>query len=184
MECLTCGHRNRAGASFCGECGASLAQDVLCPNCGTSNPTGQRFCDGCGQRLAAEPAPASVAAATGAAAPSEDPRSYTPAHLAEKILRDRPSLEGERRTVTVLFADAIGFTPLSERLDQEDVYSLMQGCFARMMDAVHRYEGTISQFLGDGVMALFGAPIAHEDSARRAVAAALDMQRGARRVRG
>src|SRR5439155_24188165 len=132
------------------------------------NPTGQRFCDGCGQRLAADPTPAAVGAkaATGDVA-SEDPRSYTPAHLAEKILRDRPSLEGERRNVTVLFADAIGFTPISEHLDQEDVYSLMQGCFARMMDAVHRYEGTISQFLGDGVMALFGAPIAHEDSARR-----------------
>jgi class 3 adenylate cyclase/tetratricopeptide (TPR) repeat protein len=79
--------------------------------------------------------------------------------------------------VTVLFADAMGFTPISEQLEQEQVYSLMQGCVARMMDAVHRYEGTVTQFLGDGVMALFGAPIQHEDSARRAIAAALDMQR-------
>jgi class 3 adenylate cyclase/tetratricopeptide (TPR) repeat protein len=79
--------------------------------------------------------------------------------------------------VTVLFADAVGFTPISERLDEEEVYDLMQGCLARMMDAVHRYEGTITQFIGDGVMALFGAPIAHEDSARRAVAAALEMQK-------
>jgi class 3 adenylate cyclase/tetratricopeptide (TPR) repeat protein len=83
---------------------------------------------------------------------------------------------GERRTVTVLFADASGFTSLSERLDEEQVYSLMQGCLGQMMEAVHHYEGTITQFLGDGVMALFGAPIAHEDSARRAVAAALEMQ--------
>ena len=79
--------------------------------------------------------------------------------------------------MTVLFADAMGFTPISEQLDQEHVYTLMQGCVARMMDAVHRYEGTVTQFLGDGVMALFGAPIQHEDSARRGVAAALDMQR-------
>jgi hypothetical protein len=80
-----------------------------------------------------------------------DPRSYTPRHLAEKILRDRAALEGERRTVTVLFADAVGFTPISERLDEEQVYDLMQGCLARMMEAVHRYEGTITQFTGDGV---------------------------------
>ncbi len=104
------------------------------------------------------------------------PLSYTPRHLAEKILRERTSLQGERRTVTVLFSDAMGFTPLSERIGEEEVYSLMQGCLARMMDVVHRYEGTITQFTGDGVMALFGAPIAHEDSARRAVAAALEMQ--------
>ena len=110
-------------------------------------------------------------------APAPEPRSYTPRHLAEKILRDRATLEGERRTVTALFADAIGFTPLSERLDEEEVYDLMQGCLGRMMDAVHRYEGTVTQFRGDGVMALFGAPIAHEDAARRAVAAALEMQK-------
>ena len=110
-------------------------------------------------------------------APALEPRSYTPRHLAEKILRDRATLEGERRTVTALFADAIGFTPISERLDEEEVYDLMQGCLGRMMDAVHRYEGTITQFRGDGVMALFGAPIAHEDAARRAVAAALEMQK-------
>jgi class 3 adenylate cyclase len=79
--------------------------------------------------------------------------------LAEKILRDRAALEGERRTVTALFADAIGFTPISERLDEEEVYDLMQGCLGRMMNAVHRYEGTITQFRGDGVMALFGAPM-------------------------
>jgi len=104
------------------------------------------------------------------------PRDHTPKHLADKILATRSSIEGERRTVTVLFADAAGFTPISERLGEEQVYSLMQGCFARMMDAVHRHDGTVTQFLGDGIMALFGAPIAHEDSPRRAVAAALEMQ--------
>ncbi|MDP8930382.1 MAG: AAA family ATPase, partial [Actinomycetota bacterium] len=99
-----------------------------------------------------------------------------PAHLAEKILQSRSELEGERRTVTVLFADAVGSTPLAERLDEEDVYLILQGAVELMVEAVHRYEGTVTHFLGDGIMALFGAPIAHEDAARRAVAAALDMQ--------
>jgi predicted ATPase/class 3 adenylate cyclase len=177
MECPSCGHQNRPGAAFCGECGASLASEIVCPNCNASNPAGQKFCNACGHQLA-EPVEVPVGAPVAAGAPERapDPRAYTPPHLAEKILRDRPALEGERRTVTVLFADAMGFTPISEQLDHEAVYTVLQGAVARMMDAVHRYEGTITHFLGDGVMALFGAPIAHEDSARRAVAAALEMQ--------
>jgi class 3 adenylate cyclase/tetratricopeptide (TPR) repeat protein len=99
----------------------------------------------------------------------------TPAHLAEKIRRHRPS-EGEHRNVTVLFADAVGSTPLAEQLGEEGMYSFMREALTRMTEAVHRYEGYIASFTGDGVMALFGAPIAHEDSARRAVAAALRMQ--------
>jgi class 3 adenylate cyclase/tetratricopeptide (TPR) repeat protein len=97
--------------------------------------------------------------------------------LAQKILRERKEIEGERRTVTVLFVDAKGFTPLSEQLDAEEVYAFMHGATDRMLIAVHRNEGTVTQFTGDGIMATFGAPIAHEDSARRAVTAALDMQR-------
>lgn len=100
----------------------------------------------------------------------------TPAHLAEKVRRERPE-EGERRTVTVLFADAVGSTPLAERLGEEAMYTLMRDSLSRMSEAVHRYEGHVATFTGDGLMALFGAPIAHEDSARRAVAAALLMQR-------
>ena len=164
MLCPTCSRDNRPGRKFCADCGAELT--VVCAACGASNEPEERFCGGCGKRLAG----------SSAAVSTPRPRSYTPDHLAERILQDRTSLEGERRTVTVLFADASGFTPISERLDEEDVYSLMQGCLSRMMDAAHQYEGTITQFLGDGVMALFGAPIAHEDSARRAVAAALEMQ--------
>jgi class 3 adenylate cyclase/tetratricopeptide (TPR) repeat protein len=106
-----------------------------------------------------------------------DPRAYTPVHLAEKMLRQRAELEGERRTVTVLFVDAVDSTPLAERLGEEEMYSLMQGCMSRMMDAVHHYEGHVASFTGDGIMAVFGAPIAHEESERRAVAAALRMQR-------
>jgi class 3 adenylate cyclase/tetratricopeptide (TPR) repeat protein len=165
LNCPSCNRENAGDAVFCNGCGARL--EVVCSDCGRSNSADSSFCAGCGRRLA--PAPSAAAA-------SPDPLSYTPRHLAEKILRDRAALEGERRTVTVLFADAVGFTPLSERIDAEKVYGLMQGCIARMMDAVHRYEGTITSFTGDGVMALFGAPIAHEDAARRAVAAALEMQ--------
>lgn len=164
-RCQTCGVDNREVASFCHGCGASLK--LTCPDCGAERMLSARFCDYCGR---------SLADTSSAVAPVADLRSNIPQHLAAKIIRGRAALEGERRTVTVLFADASGFTAMSERLDEELVYSIMQGCFSRMTDAVHRYEGTITQFLGDGVMALFGAPIAHEDSARRAVAAALEMQ--------
>jgi class 3 adenylate cyclase len=89
--------------------------------------------------------------------------------------RGRPA-EGERRSVTVLFADAVGSTPLAEQLGEEGMYSVMRECLSRMTEAVHHYEGYVANFTGDGMMALFGAPIAHEDSARRAVAAAMRMQ--------
>jgi class 3 adenylate cyclase len=100
----------------------------MCAACKRGNSADSSFCAGCGQRLVAAEATAAPA----------NPLSYTPKHLAEKILRERSNLEGERRTVTVLFSDAMGFTPLSERTDAEDVYALMQGCLKRMMDAVHR----------------------------------------------
>ena len=110
-------------------------------------------------------------------APASHLAAYTPAHLARRILQERRSIQGERRVVTVLFADAVGSTAYGERVDAEQVYAVVQRSVAMMMDAVHRYEGAITQFRGDGVMALFGAPLAHEDSARRAVLAALEMQR-------
>jgi predicted ATPase/class 3 adenylate cyclase len=104
------------------------------------------------------------------------PRSYTPTHLAEKILRLRSALQGERKQVTVLFADVSGFTAISEKLDPEEVHRLMNGAFELMLGEIHRFEGTVNQFLGDGLMALFGAPISHEDHARRGVLAALGIQ--------
>ncbi|MBI4562678.1 MAG: adenylate/guanylate cyclase domain-containing protein, partial [Candidatus Rokubacteria bacterium] len=106
------------------------------------------------------------------------PLGYTPKHLAEKILTSRSALEGERKQVTVLFVDVSGFTSISERLDPEDVHRLMTRAFELMLAEVHRYEGTVNQFLGDGVMALFGAPIAHEDHPHRALRAALAIQDG------
>src|SRR5213593_980086 len=138
---------------------------MQCPACRHENPDAQKFCGECGARLAA--APARYAS----------PAAYTPKHLAEKILTSKGALEGERKQVTVMFTDVSGFTAMSERLDPEEVHAIMDRAFEVILNAVHRYEGTINQFLGDGVMALFGAPIAHEDHAQRAVHAALGMQR-------
>ncbi len=166
MRCSACSHENRPLAKFCAGCGAPLAR--RCASCSAELPAAARFCDSCGTP---------VEAAAAAAAPARTPGSYTPQHLAEKILTSRSALEGERKQVTVLFADVAGFTALSTRLDPEDLHAVMDGCFRHVMEAVHRYEGTVNQFTGDGVMALFGAPIAHEDHAARAVAASLAIQK-------
>ena len=112
-----------------------------------------------------------------ATAPERDPLSYTPRHLAEKILTSRSALEGERKQVTVLFCDLANSTAMAERIGPEHMHSLLNRFFALALEAVHRYEGTINQFLGDGFMTLFGAPIAHEDHARRAVLSAFTLQR-------
>src|SRR5437870_4156793 len=137
---------------------------VHCLVCGHENRDQARFCENCGARLV-HPAPV---------APELGPGSFT-THLAEKMRRERPSY-GERRTITVLFSDAVGSTPLAEQLGEEGMYAFMRESLSRMAAAVDRYEGYVATFTGDGIMALFGAPIAHEDSARRAVAAALSMQ--------
>ena len=124
------------------------------------------------------PVPGTPKPASASAAEQErDPLSYTPKHLAEKILTSRSALEGERKQVTVLFCDLANSTPLAERLGPEHMHTLLNRFFELALSEVHRYEGTINQFLGDGFMALFGAPIAHEDHARRAVFAALALQR-------
>jgi Double zinc ribbon/Adenylate and Guanylate cyclase catalytic domain len=160
MQCPRCQYENLAGTKFCGECGAPLASG--CPACGVSNPPANKFCGECG-------APLTQAASVGKFA---SPERYTPKHLADKILTSRSALEGERKQVTVLFVDVYGFTSLSAGLDPEDVHRVMARAFELMLGEVHRYEGTVNQFLGDGIMALFGAPIAHEDHAQRAVHAA------------
>ncbi len=137
---------------------------MSCPSCGHENPAGARFCNDCGARLAAP-----------AAAP--EPRSYTPRHLVEKILASKSALEGERKPVTVLFADVARSMELAERVDPEEWHRLLDRLFRILADGIHRYEGTINQYTGDGIMALFGAPIAHEDHAQRACAAALELAR-------
>src|SRR2546425_5780833 len=192
VQCPRCRHENPAGVKFCGECGAPLA--LLCSSCRASNPPGNKFCGECGAPLTIVALPQPAVAQPGAvptapqtpAAPQvlttleskyATPPTYTPKHLAEKILTTKNAIEGERKGVTVMFSDVSGFTAMSERLDPEDVHSTMDRAFEVILREVHRYEGTINQFLGDGVMALFGAPIAHEDHAHRALSAALAIQR-------
>src|SRR6267378_2477689 len=155
---------------------------MQCPSCQHENPAGQKFCGECGGRLVASSAapPVADAAAPTHPTPSErfaSPAAYTPKHLAEKILTSKGALEGERKQVTVMFTDVSGFTAMSERLDPEEVHAIMDRAFEVILGEVHRYEGTINQFLGDGVMALFGAPISHEDHAHRALSAALAIDR-------
>jgi class 3 adenylate cyclase/tetratricopeptide (TPR) repeat protein len=172
MDCPTCGHPNPAAARFCGSCAAPLSGERPCPGCGASNPAGQRFCNACGEALSA-PAGETVAIREVGAPP--DPRSSTPERLAEKIRSARGSLEGERKQVTVLFADVMGSMELAERSDPEEWRGIMDRFFAILCDGVHRFEGTVDKFTGDGIMALFGAPIAHEDHAQRACFAALHL---------
>ena len=165
MQCPRCQHENRQGRRFCSECGGSLA--LGCPSCGFSNEPGEKFCGGCGHPLSASESPATKVMS---------PESYTPKHLAEKILTSKAALEGERKQVTVLFADLKGSMELLADRDPEEARKLLDPVLEHMMEAVHRYEGTVNQVMGDGIMALFGAPLAHEDHAVRACYAALRMQ--------
>jgi class 3 adenylate cyclase/tetratricopeptide (TPR) repeat protein len=160
MQCPRCQHENPPGMKFCGECAAPLSS--TCPSCGTANPPGHKFCGQCAAPLLT--------------APSVAPESYTPKHLVEKILTSKAALEGERKQVTVLFADLKGSMELLADRDPEEARKLLDPVLERMIEAVHRYEGIVNQVMGDGIMALFGAPLAHEDHAVRACYAALRMQ--------
>jgi adenylate cyclase len=164
VTCPSCGHENREGARFCLRCGGELA--LSCPRCSADLPSGARFCDACGQRVGEAPQPA----------PERDPRDYTPRHLADKILQSKPALEGERKQVTVLFVDVKGSLGLTEQVDPEEWHRILDRFFQILADGVHRFEGTVNQYTGDGIMALFGAPIAHEDHAQRACYAALHLR--------
>src|SRR5690242_11927417 len=166
MQCPRCQQENSSEARFCNSCGAGL--ELICPSCHHSNPAGSLFCNRCAASLGAPPTPAGPQFAS--------PESYTPKHLAEKILTSRAALEGERKHVTVLFADMKGSLELLADRDPEEARKILDPVIERMMEAVHRYEGTVNQVMGDGIMALFGAPIAHEDHAVRACYAALRMQ--------
>jgi class 3 adenylate cyclase/tetratricopeptide (TPR) repeat protein len=171
MQCARCHAENREGRRFCGECGLSFAS--TCPSCGFLNVGGEKFCGGCGRALVFSPGFTEVKLGS--------PQRYTPKHLAEKILTSKSALEGERKQVTVLFADLKGSMELLADRDPEEAQKLLDPVLERMMEAVHRYEGTVNQVMGDGIMALFGAPVAHEDHAVCACYAALDMQAAIRR---
>ena len=168
MPCPRCQAENPVTARFCEECGARLA--LACPHCGAEVSPGKKFCRSCGAQLTApgtDHAPSPVV--------------YTPRHLAERILTSKAALEGERKQVTVLFADLKGSMELLADRDPEDARKLLDPVLEHMMEAVHRFEGTVNQVMGDGIMALFGAPLAHEDHAVRACYAALRMQETVKR---
>jgi class 3 adenylate cyclase len=167
MNCPQCQVENREGRRFCAECGVSLA--LVC-SCGFSNEPGEKFCGGCGKKLENRTPPSS------STSQSVSPDTYTPKHLTEKILTSKSALEGERKQVTVLFADLKGSMELLADRDPEESRTLLNAVVERMMEAVHRYEGTVNNVMGDGIMAIFGAPLAHEDHAVRARYAALRMQ--------
>ena len=162
MKCPKCQAENLADSVFCEECSAPL--EAACPACGARNRSIAKFCRKCRASLAAAPAVAPA------------PRAYTPKHLAEKILQSKSALEGERKQVTVLFADVKGSMELAEQLDPEAWHAILDRFFQILTEGVHRFEGTVNQYTGDGIMALFGAPIAHEDHAQRACLAALHLR--------
>jgi class 3 adenylate cyclase/tetratricopeptide (TPR) repeat protein len=176
MKCAQCQFDAPPGMKFCGRCGSRLV--ASCTRCGTENPPGFKFCGECGSPLGA----GTDAGAVPVREPDQPPRrptiqDYTPPHLAEQVFHSRTALEGERKQVTVLFCDLVGSTALAERVGPETMHLLLNQFFELALQEVHRYEGTINQFLGDGFMALFGAPITHEDHARRAVLTALGLQK-------
>lgn len=162
MQCPSCRADNPSANRFCDQCGEPL--ETRCPQCATVLRAGARFCGACGHRLApsaaaAETSPSVSPPVAPVAPPSARPiASYTPKHLADKVLKARSAIEGERRQVTVLFADIAGFTSLAEVRDPEEVHQIVDRCFEAITAEVHRFEGTINQYTGDGVMALFGAP--------------------------
>ena len=161
MECPRCRTANSEGSRFCGSCGIALT--AVCPSCGSSTLRGARFCGDCGKPTP----PLHIAAGP-------------PPHLAPLLPQWRASLEGERKLVTVMFADIKGSLELLTARDPEEAVALLDPVVELMKAAVHRYEGTVNQIMGDGIMALFGAPAAHEDHAARACYAALAMQEGVR----
>jgi class 3 adenylate cyclase/tetratricopeptide (TPR) repeat protein len=164
MKCPNCQRDNPPAAKFCESCAAPLLR--LCANCKSPASPNAKYCSQCGHALS----------------PLDEtnrfssPRNYTPQHLVNKILTSRAALEGERKQITVLFADIKGSMEVITDRDVEDAQKLLHAVLERMIEAVHRYEGTVNSVMGDGIMALFGAPLAHEDHAVRACYAALRMQ--------
>ena len=163
MQCPQCGHENATESRFCEACAAPLVR--VCAHCGSPASATAKFCAQCGHALT-----------TAGNGRYSSPRNYTPQHLIDKILTTKAALEGERKQVTILFADIKGSLEMIAGRDVEDAQKLLHAVVELMIDAVHRYEGTVNSVLGDGIMALFGAPIAHEDHAVRACYAALRMQ--------
>jgi class 3 adenylate cyclase/tetratricopeptide (TPR) repeat protein len=173
MQCPECQFENPEDSNFCLECGQKIEQK--CPQCNKMLPAGAKFCNGCGYKLITKSTPSQKE-------PSFDEKldkiqKYLPKGLTEKILSQRNRIEGERKQVTVMFVDMEGFTQLSEKLGPEEAYSVMDRIYEILIHKVHDYEGTVNEFTGDGIMALFGAPIALEDAPQRAIRSAYAIHR-------
>lgn len=173
MKCPKCQFDNPESAKFCGECG--VGQEIVCPQCGKRNPPGGKFCFECGHHLSVPVvSPPKVLSADEKIAKI---RKYLPQGIAEKILSQREKIEGEHKQVTVMFCDMKGFTPLSEKIGPEAVYSLMDQVYEILLRKVNEYGGTVNKMTGDGIMALFGAPIALEDAPQRSIRSAMAIHR-------
>ncbi|HUF37630.1 MAG TPA: adenylate/guanylate cyclase domain-containing protein [Anaerolineales bacterium] len=184
MDCPTCGNANPAGAKFCNKCGSPLKSG--CPNCGHENPPGARFCNECGTALGTGTAGSTKAAARVQPAvpvrgdPAVPLRSLIPDDFAARLASARAKKEmvGERRIVTMLFCDVKGSTAAAGNLDPEDWAQIINGVFEYMIRPIYKYEGTVARLMGDGILAFFGAPVAHEDDPQRAILAALEILTG------
>src|SRR6266542_3876083 len=184
MQCGGCGYDAPAEFAFCPKCGSKLS--AACPSCGFACPPDFGFCPKCGARIASgEPIASAVSTAVAPPVlPSAEERLATLRELMPTALTERleagpdngAAVERERRPVTVLFADLSGFTALAETTDPEDLATLLDRCLRAMAEAIYRYQGTVDKYIGDCVMALFGAPVAHEDDPERAIRAALEMR--------
>jgi len=173
MKCPHCKFETPAGAKFCNECGHKL--EITCSECSRINPPGSKFCIECGDQLTHPPSPQLKELSI--EEKIEKIQRYLPEGITEKILAQRDRIEGEHKQVTVMFCDMEGFTSLSERLGPEEVYSIMDEIYEILIHKVHDYEGTVNEMTGDGIMALFGAPIALEDAPQRALRSSLSIHR-------
>jgi len=173
MKCPHCQFENPTGSKFCLECGEKL--ELRCPQCGQALPFGARFCNECGHNLTSPSEPSSKDLSFDEKL--DKIQRYLPKGLTEKILSQRDKIEGERKQVTVMFCDMEGFTNLSERLGPEEAYAIMDEVYEILIHKVHDYEGTVNEMTGDGIMALFGAPIALEDAPQRAIRSAIAIHR-------
>ena len=173
MKCQKCHFSNPEEMMFCGGCGAKL--EILCPQCDFPNPAEFKFCGKCGHDLLQASSPSNRELSI------DDKiskiKKYLPEGLTEKVLSQRNKIEGERKQVTVMFCDMAGFTPLVEKLGPEEGYSIMDQVYEILIHKVHDYQGTVNEMTGDGIMALFGAPIAIEDAPQRAIRASLAIHR-------
>ena len=177
MKCPNCQHENPEDARFCNECGHKL--ELICPECGKVNPPGSKFCNKCGHNLTLllEPTLRPKLKDLSFDEKIDKIKRYLPKGLTEKILSQRDKIEGERKQVTVMFCDMEGYTNLSERLGPEEAYSIMDEVYEILIHKVYDYEGTVNEMTGDGIIALFGAPIALEDAPQRSVRSALAIHR-------